>query len=515
MATTVASAVTHGVTLIRPPAVRQPLEILSLATALSAVILPPLNAQDRDRDTNRDRRRSVQVVQGDDRPRLGISLSSGSRRDTLGILVSGVTPGGAAAKAGLEEGDRIAAIDGVDLRLSAADAGEDDMDDLAQRRLIRELDKHKAGDEVELRVWSMGQFKTVKAKLTEPENLFQNLRTSLRQRRDDLENRAVLGVSLRPTGTRRDTLGVFVSSITSDGPADKAGIEEGDRIAAINGVDVRVAAPDAGDRAVSNARVRRLYRELEKVKPGDVVELRVYHSGQTKPVRVTTVKASELQGDGDGMFFFGDGLLPGIASPPEAPLPPTAPRFFQWNDDADLRLRLNPRLRSEFENGMEGLGRGWMELRRSLPRLRVEVDGDDGSGGTALARPAPRPRARTGDIAETSAPFASGGFGRTESAAGVWSTDDEAITIGGLKLAKVDGDLGSYLGAGADRGLLVLERSSRWPGVKEGDVVLSIDGRSVRHGDSISIALNGGRGHDVVVLRAGKTVTVHVPDEDR
>ena len=43
------------------------------------------------------------------------------------------------------------------------------------------------------------------------------------------------------TGSSRDTLGVFVMSVEDGGPAAKAGIEEGTRIASINGVDVRGA----------------------------------------------------------------------------------------------------------------------------------------------------------------------------------------------------------------------------------------------------------------------------------
>ena len=45
--------------------------------------------------------------------------------------------------------------------------------------------------------------------------------------------RAAIGLQLRATGTRRDTLGVFVDAVTPKGPAEAAGIIEGDRIAAI------------------------------------------------------------------------------------------------------------------------------------------------------------------------------------------------------------------------------------------------------------------------------------------
>jgi S1-C subfamily serine protease len=52
-------------------------------------------------------------------------------------------------------------------------------------------------------------------------------------------DRAVLGVSTTSDG-RRDTLGVLVTSVTEGSPADKAGIEEGNRIGAVNGVNLKL-----------------------------------------------------------------------------------------------------------------------------------------------------------------------------------------------------------------------------------------------------------------------------------
>lgn len=105
------------------------------------------------------------------------------------------------------------------------------------------------------------------------------------------------------SGSVRDTLGVLVIGVTNSGPADKAGIEEGDRIATANGVDLRLGAADAGDREMRGLMARRLARAVEKVKPGDQVELRVYHDGQYHTVKVTTVKASDLAVEDDGFGF--------------------------------------------------------------------------------------------------------------------------------------------------------------------------------------------------------------------
>ncbi len=246
---------------------------------------------------------------GDDRerPRLGISTEASGMRDTLGLLVTDVTKDGPAAKAGIEEGDRIQAANGVNLRLSREDAGEEDMEGVATRRLIRTLGKAKIGDEVDLRVWSNGSVKSVKVKTVSVEDL-ERSRVGEDFRAFEGSDRASLGIGLGSMGSRRDTLGVLVMNVVADGPAEKAGLVEGDRIQSINGVDLRVPTEDAGDMGMSGSRWRRLTRELEKVKAGDEVDLRVYSGGATKSVRVKTVKQSELREHG-GAFYFGD--MPG------------------------------------------------------------------------------------------------------------------------------------------------------------------------------------------------------------
>jgi PDZ domain len=97
-----------------------------------------------------------------DRPALGVSTASGSARDTIGVLISDVTVGGPADKAGLQEGDRIVSIGDVDLRVSPADATGGEMRGIMARRLAHALAKHTAGEVVELRVYHDGQFVTRK-----------------------------------------------------------------------------------------------------------------------------------------------------------------------------------------------------------------------------------------------------------------------------------------------------------------------------------------------------------------
>lgn len=241
-----------------------------------------------------------------DRPMIGISTRNSGKRDTLGLLVDAVTSGGPAEKAGIEEGDRLVSVNSVNLRLSPADAGESDMDGVANRRLIRELEKQKAGDEVELRVYRDGNTRNVRVKTVAAEDLNKETFAATATWRRRGSDRAALGVSLGGNGSRRDTLGVLVVGVANEGPAAKAGIDEGDRVAAINGVDLRVASEDAGDSQASSARINRLNREMEKVKAGDAVDLRVYSAGQVRTVRVESVKASEIEGE--GFFFDGGGF---------------------------------------------------------------------------------------------------------------------------------------------------------------------------------------------------------------
>jgi hypothetical protein len=124
---------------------------------------------------------------------------------------------------------------------------------------------------------------------------FDRIGTQTRYRMDSvMAKRAALGLELRTTGTRRDTLGVFVEAVTPKGPAETAGIIEGDRIAAINGVDLRTQAGDTEDSYANGLAAHRLGREVQKLTPGSRVNLRIYSGGRFRDVQVTAAKASDV-----------------------------------------------------------------------------------------------------------------------------------------------------------------------------------------------------------------------------
>ncbi|HEX6573806.1 MAG TPA: PDZ domain-containing protein [Gemmatimonadaceae bacterium] len=129
-----------------------------------------------------------------------------------------------------------------------------------------------------------------------------------------LQKRPAIGVQTNSTGTSRDSLGLFVARVTPDGPAEKAGIVEGDRLVSINGVDLRVSSADAGDDFASQLPIRRLTREVGKLNPGQVASVRVWSGGRIRDVQVTVGRASDLREAGafgavfppmEGMFVPG------------------------------------------------------------------------------------------------------------------------------------------------------------------------------------------------------------------
>ncbi len=300
---------------------------------------------------------------------IGVTMSTDGARDTLGIRISEVAAGSPAEKAGIKEGDRLQSINGVNLKLAPIDVGDQGMADAMSRRLTRELGKLDAGDEVALAVYHDGQVKTVHVKTVASDDLYGNGVTTNGMtflRRSD--SRAVLGVSLAVTGSKRDTLGVLIIGVNDDGPAAKAGLEEGNRIAGINGVNLKVDRADAGDSYVASARYQRLQREMQKVKPGDDVTLEIYADGRFKTVHLKASRASELEGNSRTMIFNGgqDGMLPAL--------------------NLDF---IGPEVRDNVQRAMDQVRRSFQDVRVAPRVWRM----DDGSAPDVIRFTPPAPPA--------------------------------------------------------------------------------------------------------------------------
>ena len=311
------------------------------------------------------------MLDRDEAPRaaLGVSTSStGTRRDTLGVLITSIVRGGPAEKAGLEEGNRIAAINGVSLRANAADIDDYESAGTLSRRLVRELEKAKPGDEVELRVYREGRTQSLKVRTVSSDSLFKRASTFRRISREEMDERPALGIGLGSSGSRRDTLGVLVMSVQDSSPAARAGLEEGNRIAAINGVNLRVAHEDADDPSLGRTKAQRLMREVSQLKPGENVTMRVYANGQYHDVTMKVARAGDLPSS-RGMTYFGGSDFP--AMPPMPPMPAGIPRgvFRTMDNVGPIRMEMGP----EMDARLEHLRAQLDNMRPELERIRTEV----------------------------------------------------------------------------------------------------------------------------------------------
>ncbi|MDF2776046.1 MAG: hypothetical protein K0S86_5547, partial [Geminicoccaceae bacterium] len=311
------------------------------------------------------------MIDRDESPRaaLGINTSStGTRRDTLGLLITQIVRGGPAEKAGLEEGNRIAAINNVSLRANAADIDDYESAGTLSRRLVRELEKAKPGDEVELRVYREGRTQAMRVRTVSSDSLFKRSTTYRRVSREEMDERPALGIGLGSSGSRRDTLGVLVMSVQDSSPAAVAGLEEGNRIAAINGVNLRVAREDAEDAVLGRTRAQRLMREVSQLKPGDNVTLRVYANGQYRDVTMKVARAGDLPRS-RGFTYFGGGDFPPMPPIPPVPAFPRGGVMRTMDHFGPIRLEVGP----ELDHSLDEVRMHLDKLRPELERIRTEV----------------------------------------------------------------------------------------------------------------------------------------------
>ena len=368
--------------------------VLTTSAALAAVATP-CDAQPREEREVRIARTpaaGMTFVRGGpaNRAVLGVTLAEGSRADTAGVRLESVAPNSPAAKAGLKAGDLITEINGVSLKVSREDAEDPASKGLAQRRLQRVMGRAKPGDDVKLQVRSGTATRAVTVKAAAEEELEQSVaqveeRIITRspdwvftERNTGGRQRGAVGVTIGSAGNARDTLGLFVNSVVTGGAAEKAGIIEGERIAAVNGMDVRVPREDVDDDQMASARVDRFVREIQKTEPGKTVAMRVWGNGRYRDVTVTVQKAEGLPGGatmgGEPQIFEfrGRGDEPQLF---EFRGKGDEPQLFEFRRDrpARGRIRING---DEIEIDGQGIERAMEEMGRRLQdRLRdVEID---------------------------------------------------------------------------------------------------------------------------------------------
>jgi len=180
-----------------------------------------------------------------------------------GIVIVGVLPDGSAAEAGVVRGDIVLTIDGEQV-----DEAQD---------VWGILEKREPGDEVELTVLHGDEERTLTATL------------------GDRDGGATLGLmscggllDVPPVGHRILGLGALIVEVMPDSPAEQAGLQEGDHIAAVGGEKLGVAN-DLADL-------------ITAYEPGDAVTLAVKRPGEES--RGITVVLGEHP-DEEGRAYLG------------------------------------------------------------------------------------------------------------------------------------------------------------------------------------------------------------------
>ncbi|MCC6724140.1 MAG: PDZ domain-containing protein [Saprospiraceae bacterium] len=156
---------------------------------------------------------------GEPKPFLGIYPE---RHENGGVLVSDIVPGGGAAAAGIRSGDVITSIDGKTL---ASRGG-----------LSNTLSSYKPGDKIEVTFLRDGQSITTTVELTakKQERMDFNFNFDDKIERNPCE--VFIGVTIGSWGNGEE--GVGVDGIIPGWPAEKAGLQTGDRILSMDGVEV-------------------------------------------------------------------------------------------------------------------------------------------------------------------------------------------------------------------------------------------------------------------------------------
>jgi hypothetical protein len=298
--------------------------------------------------------------------------------------------------------------------------------------------------------------------------------------------RAVLGMTLSASGTDRDTLGLLVTAVVPDGPADRAGVRTGYRVSEINGVSLRLYPDDVGQRDSGGLAQMRLARALRSVRPGDDLSLRVFGGGRARDVTLRAAETAAPQlgwmrrrasADDSGPVSSGARTEAARAEAARAERrAPTLDGVLETLADAQASLRRLARdedsdaMRDALTRAAQDLG----DVRRRLSDAQ-----DEQRRGAPEREQAPPPRARA---------------------------ERGPLSVSGLRVTPVTDELSTYFGEGSERGFLVLEADSSWDPIQVGDVILRIDGEPV-DADRLRAALDARRS-EVELLRRRRLITV-------
>ena len=354
------------------------------------------------------------------------------------------------------------------------------------------------------------------------------------------DSRAVLGITVSTSGNARDTLGLLINSVVVGGPADRAGIVEGSRLAEINGIRLRLYPGDVGHPDAAEMMMRRLTNELRRVRAGDEVTLRVYADGRFRTVTVPTGDAAAVaSGRGRAAADDSERVTPrepeapsvelrtearARAAPPvRTPGPTSVEELIQAMGDLQSQVRRllqderSASFRRALDNAEQQIGELQRQLRDALAE-RERIAREEAARAEAARLEAERAEAARAEAAraeaEREAADRAEASRRSEEArpprGDVRGEEGEWTGLAGLRVTRVSQELASYFGEGSDRGLLVLEADESWEPLRAGDVILRVNRVRITSADRLGNQLDPRSQNTVEVLRRGQTLTLTV-----
>jgi hypothetical protein len=309
------------------------------------------------------------------------------------------------------------------------------------------------------------------------------------------ERRSIIGVSIDYSqGSEADAEGARIMEVQDGGPADRAGMREGDIVVRVDGRSVFDPLDRSEERQLSEGTsvpVQRFARLVGALEPGEPVELVIRRDGSQRTLTVTPDEADALALP--SFQFFGDDI-PGLSLRMDGN---------RWREElGELRGRLNEEGWSEDAPGIyrfEGPNRsGEIRFRGGdgdgeplAFRLRGDGDGEslafrfrgDGDGEPFAFRFRGDPCMDLADAGEPRVWVLGGGN-----------------CVQGVEFIELNPDLGEYFGT--DEGILVARvAESSQLGLRAGDVLMAIDGREVRSTDHARRILSSYEADEEIRLR--------------
>lgn len=425
---------------------RSAMRPLSLFTLGSALATQALHAQAPSADTGSDVARLIG---------LGVAASGGPR-DTLGLLVASVTRDSPADQAGLTMGSRILAVNGYLVRLNPAEIGQRSAADTAMARFDRALRTTPSGGSVALRIIGFGRTRTVTVPV--PDGRV----ASVRAPRTPAGDAAPRVVTVPAAADPAPAPAPAPAPVTMPAPAAPA--------------DAQVATPPTpAPRPV-------VVDAAPVAAPSPAPAVAAAPAPQAGSTRSTTAVA-ELLGQAQ----------------------------------LDLR-RLSHETKSlALSDSLAELDAQIGALRRRLQAIAGETPAAAPAAVSAPAvapavapatAPAPAPAAvvTQAPVAPVT-PTAPAPAPVTPAPAPVVSSTPVRISVDGLELSSVSGELAAYIGPQASSALVVNRASEAWEPMRAGDVILQVDG-AAPDATGLRIALESRRHISVLLLRRGRSFTV-------